>query len=90
MRWRKEDLEKLKRDGFDEKDIKQIRYSGKFLKLTTKLDNGKEVRLTQNKAIEILGKDTFISGMERSAFHFTSSRSNNGVTIFFDCSNMFR
>ena len=24
MRWRKEDLEKLKRDGFDEEDIKQI------------------------------------------------------------------
>lgn len=94
MKWNKKDIENLKKNGFDKDDIAQIKTSGRYLKLYILYEN-EEVnksmqRITQKEAIDILGKDTFISGMSRAAFHFTSTRTNNYRTIYFDCSSMFK
>lgn len=73
--------------GYFESDIPQIKMAKRVLRIT----NEKGDKITQDKAIEILGRETFLSGLCRASFHWTSSReSENGThTIYFDCSKLF-
>lgn len=55
----------------------------------------KDKRISRKKAIELLGKKKFLSGLSRSAFHWNSYRliDDNGTDeegVYFDSSNMFR
>lgn len=79
---------------WDEDDIKQLESMGKYCKLTLYNNiTGKKIkRITQKEAIKILGKETFMSGMERACFHWDCSRSNEtgSLTVDFDNSAMFR
>ena len=49
------------------------------------------VPITREQAIRILGRKKFLAGLARSAFHFTASqKSENGDSVYFDSSIMFR
>lgn len=80
--------------GWDNDDIAQFQGMGKYCKLTLcEEPSGKKIRrITQKEAIEILGKDTFMSGMERACFHWNCSRSNeqDNLSVTFDNSSMFK
>lgn len=47
--------------------------------------------ISREEAIQILGKTVFLSGISRSAFHFTAMRQNNeGKSVYFDSSRLFK
>jgi len=91
MQWNKKNIDMLRNWGYSEEDIKQIKTSGKYLKLTD-ITTARPKRLLQFQAKQILGEKEFISGMARAAFHFTAVReSEDGKTkVMFDCSAMFK
>lgn len=56
-----------------------------------KYDYDKKKRITAEKAREILGDEDFLSGLNRSTFHWTSERTNNnGKKVCFDSSRYWR
>ena len=46
--------------------------------------------ISRKEAIEILGKELFVSGLERSSFHWTAARTNEDKTVLFDSSELFK
>lgn len=82
------DKEILSRLGYPEQDFKQIEYAAN--KATFVQDETTPVNA--HEAYEILGPQTFLSGMGRSAFHRTCDRSteDGSKTISFDASVIFR
>ena len=46
--------------------------------------------ISRKEAIEILGKEMFVSGLERSSFHWTAARTNEDKTVLFDSSSLFK
>lgn len=79
-------------DNLDNETLEDKEQIKRALKCTTYtlLDNNKEEIISRKKAIEILGAETFVSGLERSAFHCTSVRDNNGRAVFFDSSKLVK
>lgn len=56
-----------------------------------KYDYDKKKKITAEKAREILGNVNFLSGLNRSTFHWTSERTNNnGEKVCFDSSHYWR
>ncbi len=48
-------------------------------------------RISADAAVEILGRKDFLSGIARSAFHFTALRVNGtGTEVYFDSRKLFR
>lgn len=92
MKLTEENIELLKSWGYSPKDIKQIKQA------ITKTDYTywsyfAEKKISANKAVELLGITDFLSGLSRSAFHFTASRNINGNTtcgVSFDSSRLFK
>ncbi len=85
----------LKSWGFTDQDMFQIEEATKRAIYTTyKPDaSGKlvAVKIKNTEALSILGRSNYLSGISRSAFHYTSERSNGkGEIVFFDTSKMFR
>jgi hypothetical protein len=71
----------------DKEQIKRALYKTKYT-LYVGEDNAKTISC--KKAAEILGSELLISGLERSAFHWTATRSKENITVFFDSSNLFK
>ena len=70
----------------DDEDIRQIEKV--ISKTTFKLD-GKRIPLKE--AIDLLGREEFLSGMDRSAFHWSAVRMTpDGREIHFDSRRFFR
>ena len=48
--------------------------------------------ISRERALELLGLESFLSGIARSAFHWTAARTTEDgrMTILFDSSNLFR
>ncbi len=65
-----EDKETLKRYGHDPRDFEQIEQCAN--KSVYVLDYKESVPI--EKALELLGRETFLSGISRSAFHWTAAR----------------
>ena len=84
MKLTKKDKEYLLSIGAKECDLKQIEESTKMTKyeMYTKEDESIVHRIGVRKAIEILGRKTFLTGILRSAFHKTAVRYNEDGTIF--------
>lgn len=86
----KQDIEMLRKWGYLDEDLLQIS------KAITNTDyfysnNGKEEKITHKQARELLGDEKFLSGISRSAFHYSSSREIDGNGyVFFDSSKMFK
>lgn len=49
------------------------------------------VPVSRDEAIRLLGRKQFISGISRSAFHYTAARETaNGKVVLFDSSRLFK
>lgn len=97
------DIEYLKKIGHTEEDIPQIEEAlnntiytlgnaGKSSDGNIEIpDEQDDVEITAQEAREILGDEKFLSGLSRSAFHYTSGRWNNDDTkyVSFDSSKIF-
>lgn len=98
MKLTKEDKEYLKENGFTESDFEQIEKVTAKSKTTYRvvnLSNGKSHTITRERAIEILGRENWLSGIARSAFHFTAVRENKPAkdihyNVYFDSTRYFK
>ena len=81
-----QDIKVLKALNYSNSDIIQIDKS--VTKTNYTLDNK---RISHKEARIILGNDKFLSGIARSAFHFTAAReANNKKLILFNSSKLFK
>lgn len=76
-------------------DIAQIESASKsnILELKLKdLETGKRRKIGQREAIKILGRETFLSGLSRAAFHWSCSRQSEDdkFSVSFDCGKLFK
>lgn len=81
------DKEILKQWGYGDEDITQIE------KATTKTVykvNYRE-KISCDKAVELLGREAYLSGISRSAFHWSASRNigDSNDVVSFDSSKLF-
>lgn len=84
----KADKELLTKWGHKDGDFPQIERAFDT-RMTTYQMEGKPI--TREKAIELLGREKYLSGISRSAFHFSAARkTDNGCPVFFDSSNLFK
>ena len=74
--------------GHPESDFAQIEQAMQKSKTTYKMDCKP---ISREKAIEVLGREAYLSGISRSAFHFTAARqTQDGKVVLFDSSKLFR
>ena len=93
-----EDIAKLKSWGESDKDIPQIEEALNITKFTVsdvidgQVDMNAEKEITAQEARDILGDERFLSGLDRSAFHWNSGRYNADETkyVSFDSSALFK
>lgn len=95
MRLTNDDKFLLKDWGFPEEDFDQIETAFMKKYTTYKLlkggENEKEETISREKALEILGREQYLSGIGRSAFHWTSVRENDeGKCVYFNSSKLFK
>lgn len=78
----------LKEQGIPDCDFKQIAEA--IHKTTYQVvENGKQRRISAEKAMEILGKERFLSGIARSAFHWNAVRVAGSFAVYFDSKKLF-
>ena len=79
--------------GYTENDFEQISNIAKYTKyeMFTKEDESIVTRITQRECIKLIGRNTFLSGLGRTAFHRSAVRYNDEGTIYvgFDCDKFF-
>ena len=93
MKLTKADKEYLKDIGYAIRDFEQIeKATGKTTYTMVDENTGEETKINREKTIEIIGRKAYLSGISRSAFHWTSVRETDklGVIIYFDSSRLFR
>lgn len=84
MKFTEADKTQLAEWGYSESNIKQIEEAAK--RNNTIYSMGGQ-RISREEAITRLGRKDFLSGLSRSAFHFTASRMTpDGKYISFDSS----
>lgn len=75
-------------------DIAQIEaaMSEKKTNYTIIAKGQRERIIKRSEALQLLGEEIFLSGIARSAFHFTAARetADGKTTILFDSSKLFR
>lgn len=86
MKLTKSEIETLNKWGYPDKDILQIEQAIKICKYWDENDK----RVSRKKTIEMLGREEWLSGIARAAFHWDSVRGEEGNTILFDCSKLFK
>ena len=69
MKMSKRQIEILKGFGEDDESIEQVERAA-----TVTIYKYKGRRISRKKAIELLGEEEFLSGLDRSAFHWTCIR----------------
>lgn len=86
MKLSNEDKIYLKNLGYLEKDMGQIERA--IRKTVYTLDQKK---ISSKYAIETLGRKEFLSGIGRSAFHWSAVRqTEDGRSVYFDSSKLFK
>lgn len=71
--------------GHPEKDMEQIE---KAITKTIYMLNDKE-KISYREAIKVLGREKFLSGIGRSAFHWSALQTNGNHVVSFDSSKLF-
>ncbi len=81
------DTEYLKKCGYLEKDLKQIEEATK--KTVYKINH--KGRISAKKACSLLGREAYLSGISRSAFHGSacSEIGDSGNVVLFDSAKLF-
>ncbi len=94
MKLSADDMKLLKSWGYPESDFRQIQEAmGRKTKLTLshrqkKVPNRK---ISHKEARQLLGDEDYLSGISRSAFHWTSLREvDEQYFVFFDSSALFK
>lgn len=94
MKLTKKDKEYLLSNGYAESDFEQIGNIAKYIKyeMFTKEDESIVTRITQRECIKLLGRNIFLSGLGRTAFHHSAVRYNDEGTIYvvFDGGKYFK
>ena len=93
MKLTAEHTEILKKNGYTEKDMKQIQEVLKTIKIELEdTETGEIRRIKPDEAEKILGRKTFLSGLGRASFHYTSLRKteDNSKEVSFDAYRYFR
>lgn len=89
-----EDKNTLKSWGFPERDFSQIQEAmGRKTKLTLshRWQEVPDRKISHKKARELLGDEKYLSGIGRSAFHWTSVRDvDDQYFVYFDSSALFK
>lgn len=86
MKLTENDKALLRRWGEEDKYFPQIEEATR--RTTYELD-GK--RISANEAIAALGREEYLSGIHRSAFHYTAVRkTRDGRLVYFDSSILFK
>lgn len=86
MKLTSEDKKLLTDWGFPEKDFNQIERA--ITKTTYEMNDKK---ISASEALDVLGRETYLSGIARSAFHWTSFRENyKGQGVYFNSSKLFK
>ena len=89
MKLTETDKNMLKEWGYSEEDIphieKAIRVSNYFLYKNQE----KSTSISSKNALELLGKELFLSGIARSAFHWNALRENDSIKVLFDSKKLF-
>ena len=83
----------LKSWGYMEEDFPQIEEAAKKTTYTLYNElNGRKKRIGIKEAIELLGIEDFLSGLSRSAFHWSACRQigDSSQSVGFDSSKLFR
>lgn len=76
--------------GYTEIDLPQLQDAVNEVRLTL-INGDNEQHITKRDAIRILGRETFLSGIGRSAFHSSCIRdSSDGQSINFDLRKWWR
>lgn len=87
MKITKEEKMYLERCGYGRKDFAQIQEATRRDKTTYEMDGAP---VTRDEAVTRLGRLDYLSGIARSAFHFTAMRiTEDGKVILFDSSRLF-
>lgn len=92
MKLTEKDKKYLQDLGHTPSDFSQIEAAARY---TTYERKGKEpgavyVSISQDEAVQLLGRDRFLSGLSRSAFHASAVReTDSGECIYFDSSKLF-
>lgn len=74
--------------GYSDTDVKQIEEVMQ-VRYTTYTLGSKTI--SRDRAIELLGRKTYLSGIVRSAFHWSAVRiTESGENIYFDSSKYFK
>lgn len=79
MKLTNEDKKQLKEYGYTEDDFSQIERAMQKSKTkysVVNIQTGKKETISRERAIKILGRETWLSGISRSAFHWTATRDN--------------
>ena len=88
MELEKEDRAFLAALGYDEHDLPQIENALHASRTTYSLDGEP---ITRAQALHLLGRESYLAGISRSAFHFTAVQSTeNGKTVGFDSYKLFQ
>jgi hypothetical protein len=74
--------------GYPESDFSQIEEAMKKSKTKYELEG---FHISREEAIDLLGREEYLSGIARSAFHYTAARETaNNKVVYFDSSNLFK
>ena len=77
--------------GYDMKDIPQIKAALRKTQFTKDTPHDNEIRISADSARKILGDRPFLSGISRSAFHWSAVRQkDDGTIIYFDSTPYFK
>lgn len=89
MRLRDKDKSFLQEIGYSAYEFQQIEYAMRAGKTRYYED---DVLISREEAIRILGRERYISGVARSAFHGSSLRfsETQEQSVYFDSSRMFQ
>ena len=91
MKLTSEDKQLLISWGYAENDFRQIEEA--MQKSKTKYTLG-SFQISRDEALRLLGRREYLSGIARSAFHYTAARcvpmSTTDETVYFDSSALFR
>lgn len=73
--------------GYRKSDMKQLEEAAARCEY---VNNKNDRYVSAEWVIRMLGRETWLSGLGRAAFHWTCTREGNGHSIHFDCSRMFK
>lgn len=80
--------------GVSDDDFKQMEYAARYTRceMFDLADESIVTKITHKKAIELLGREKFLSGLHRSVFHNSAVRytPDDKTAICFDSSKYFK